>query len=121
MSAAIRGLGAAGDSLAKLDHVSGKVFDGLKYAAAGIGALGIGAGVIAHHAVEAGADFEQSITNVGAVMGKSRGQIQELENAALSLGVSTQFSSSEVSEAMEHDGEARASTPKRFSQASLAF
>lgn len=101
MDAAIKRLGATGDSLAGLDRYTGKVFDGLKKAAVGLGALGLGAGVVAHHVVEAGADFEQSITNVGAVMGKSRGEIAELEKSALSLGVTTQFSASEVAEAME--------------------
>jgi len=78
-----------------------KGIEGFKKIGAVAAVAGAAAGVAFGHLIETGADFEQSITNVGAVMGKSRGQIAELEKAALSLGVSTQFSSSEVSEAME--------------------
>lgn len=104
MDASLRGLtSAAGSGFGQLGKFSDGVFDKLKTgAAAGAAGLGVLAAVIGHHVVEAGADFEQSITNVGAVMGKSRGQIAELEQQALSLGVSTQFSASQVSESMEH-------------------
>jgi TP901 family phage tail tape measure protein len=78
-----------------------KGIEGFKKVGAVAAVAGAAAGVAFGHLIETGADFEQSITNVGAVMGKSRGQIAELEKAALSLGVTTQFSSSEVSEAME--------------------
>lgn len=78
-----------------------KGIEGFKKVGAVAVVAGAAAGIAFHHMVEAGADFEQSITNVGAVMGKNRGQIKELEEQALSLGVSTQFSSSQVSEAME--------------------
>lgn len=78
-----------------------KGIEGFKKIGAVAAVAGAAAGVAFGHLIETGADFEQSITNVGAVMGKNRGQIKELEEAALSLGVSTQFSSSEVSEAME--------------------
>lgn len=66
--------------------------------AAAVGAV-IGAGLL--HVVKVGADFEQAITNVGAVSGKGRNQIQDLEKAALSLGVTTQFSATEVANGME--------------------
>lgn len=70
--------------------------------AAAVGAVlgtALAAGMM--HVISTGATFEQAITNVGAVSGKSRNQIQDLEKAALSLGVSTQFSSTEVATAME--------------------
>lgn len=103
MTASIKSLSAAGDSLGKLDSFNSKIFDKLKMGAvAGATALGFLGFELGKNAVEAGSDFEQSITNVGSVMGKTRGQISELEQQALSLGVSTQFSASEVSEAMEH-------------------
>ncbi len=102
MAGSIRELSYAGEGLSKLDHFNGGIFDKLKTGAiAGASALGLVGVAIGHNVVEAGADFEQSITNVGAVMGKNRGQIAELEKSALSLGVTTQFSASQVSEAME--------------------
>jgi TP901 family phage tail tape measure protein len=74
---------------------------GLKQVAIGAAAIGAIAGAGLLKVGEAGAHFEQSITNVGAVMGKNRAQIVELEKEAMRLGVVTQFSASEVSEAME--------------------
>lgn len=59
-------------------------------AAAGIGSI-----------VKTGADFEQAITNVGAVGLKSRDQIRELENQAIQLGKTTKFTATEVAAGME--------------------
>lgn len=91
--------------LKDIDKANAKVISGfadLAKQAAVVGAVvggALAAGLL--HVVEAGAGFEQSITNVGAVMGKNRSQIQDLEKEAMRLGVVTQFSSSEVAEAME--------------------
>lgn len=94
-------LGSIGRGVDKVNAANGKVIEGLK----AIGVAAIAAGTVAGagllHIVHAGADFEQSITNVGAVMGKTRVQIADLEKEAMRLGVVTQFSSSEVAEAME--------------------
>lgn len=94
-----------GSSLEKVDKFNAKVISGFadfaKQAAAVGAVLGGAVGFGLDHIIKAGAGFEQSITNVGAVMGKSRGQIQDLEKEAMRLGVVTQFSSSEVAEAME--------------------
>lgn len=87
--------------LAELEGVTSRATAGLAdmaMKAAAVGAV-IGAGLL--HVVKVGADFEQAITNVGAVSGKNRGQIQDLEKAALSLGVTTQFSATEVANGME--------------------
>lgn len=92
---------SVGASVEQLNGVVDKAIGGLKaIGAAALAAGGVaGAGLL--HIVHAGADFEQSITNVGAVMGKTRSQIADLEKEAMRLGVVTQFSSSEVAEAME--------------------
>jgi TP901 family phage tail tape measure protein len=82
-------------------HAADSALEGFKKVGAVAAVAGLAAGAAFHQMVETGADFEQSITNVGAVMGKTRGQIGDLEKAALSLGVSTQFSASQVSEVME--------------------
>src|SRR5690348_3743702 len=89
--------GALRDASSAVDHFAER----LKTAAivgAGLGAI-VGAGLM--KIGEAGAGFEQKITDVGAVMGKSRAQIGALEKEAMRLGVVTQFSATEVSEAME--------------------
>jgi TP901 family phage tail tape measure protein len=100
-----RATSSIGSSLKDLDKANGKIigsFADLAKQAVVVGAV-VGGALAAglHHVIEVGAGFEQSITNVGAVMGKSRSQIQDLEKEAMRLGVVTQFSSSEVAEAME--------------------
>jgi TP901 family phage tail tape measure protein len=100
-----RASSSIGGSLKDIDKANSKVISGfadLAKQALVVGAV-VGSALAAGltQVVTAGAAFEQSITNVGAVMGKSRNQIQDLEKAAMSLGVTTQFSSSEVAEAME--------------------
>lgn len=48
-----------------------------------------------------GAQFEQAITNVGAVSLKSRDQIADLEKQALQLGRTTKFTATQAANAME--------------------
>jgi len=94
-----------GASMASIDGWNNKVLGGFASVAKQAAAVGLAVGgalaAAAGHIIHTGADFEQSITNVGAVMGKTRSQIGDLEKSAMSLGVTTQFSSSEVAEAME--------------------
>lgn len=85
----------------RFNKVGGQLADLAKKAAVVGLAVGGVAAIGLKHVIHTGAEFEQSITNVGAVMGKTRSQIGDLEKSAMSLGVSTQFSSSEVAEAME--------------------
>jgi TP901 family phage tail tape measure protein len=92
---------SANAGLSRVDRMNGKIASGLQTAAVVAGTAGIAAGAGIMHVVTAGAEFEQAITNVGAVMGKSRGQIADLEKEAMRLGVVTQFSSTEVADAME--------------------
>lgn len=112
-----------GSSLKEIDAANSKVVGGLanlaKQALAVGAVLGGGLAFGLEHIIRAGAGFEQSITNVGAVMGKSRSQIQDLEKEAMRLGVVTQFSSSEVAEAWS-SWRARASIRGKFSRASPA-
>lgn len=49
----------------------------------------------------AGADFEQAITDVGAVGLQTRAQIEPLEKLALKLGRTTKFTSTQAANAME--------------------
>jgi TP901 family phage tail tape measure protein len=89
-------------SIATLDRKLEKLGHTTKLAKVGLGAAFLGAGVAIRHAGKAGLDFEQAITNVGAVMLKSRGEIGDLEKQAIKLGGSTQFTASEVANAMEN-------------------
>ena len=77
-------------------------------AADGVRRMGLAVGVAAVAAaagigsiVKTGANFEQAITNVGAVGLKSRDQIKELEDQAIKLGATTKFTATEVAEGME--------------------
>lgn len=72
--------------------------------AATAGAVATGAAI--HSIVGAGMEFEQAITNVGAVSLMTRDQIADLEKKALELGASTKFSATEVANAMEMMGRA---------------
>lgn len=51
--------------------------------------------------LRAGADFEQAITNVGAVSLQTRDQIKPLEKLALKLGRTTKFTATQSAQAME--------------------
>jgi TP901 family phage tail tape measure protein len=88
-------------SIATLDKKLEKLGHTTKLAKAAMGAAFLGAGFAIHHAGKAGLEFEQAITNVGAVMLKSRGEIGNLEKKAIELGASTQFTASQVAGAME--------------------
>lgn len=92
------GVGGALNSASSAVDRFGERLKAVAFGAAAVGAIA-GAGLM--KIGEAGAHFEQSITDVGAVMGKTRAQIGDLEKEAMRLGVVTQFSATEVSEAME--------------------
>lgn len=97
---------SAGAGLAKLDALNSKIAGGVKTAALATGAIGVGVGLVAKNVIEAGADFEQAITNVGAVSLMTRAQVAPLEKLALQLGATTKFSATEVANAMEMMGKA---------------
>jgi len=63
-------------------------------------ALGLVGGALGN-VIGAGADFEQAITNVGAVSLQTRDQIQPLEKLALELGRTTKFTATQSAQAME--------------------
>ncbi len=88
-------------SLKKMDRAFGAIGKGIKRAGLGIAAGVTAAAFAIKNIVSTGAEFEQAITNVGAVSLKSRGQIAELEKEAINLGASTKFTATEVAGAME--------------------
>ena len=90
-----------GKGLKKIDKGFSAVTRGIKRAGVAITAFALAAGTAIKSVVGTGAEFEQAITNVGAVGLKSRDQIAALEKQALSLGESTKFTATEVAGAME--------------------
>jgi TP901 family phage tail tape measure protein len=86
-----------------LNSVNGLAVKGLK-AGAALGTAGLAAGLLA--STKAGMDFDQAITNVGAVSLMTRDQIADLEAKALALGQTTKFSATEAANAMEMMAEA---------------
>ncbi len=96
----------ASKGLAELDGSVGKVTEGLMKMAAVAATAGALAGAALLNVGKTGADFEQAITNVGAVSLMTRDQIGDLEKKALELGASTKFSATEVAGAMEMMGKA---------------
>lgn len=97
---------SATKSLGDLDAFNAKVGAGIKQTAVALTTAGVLMGGVAHNVIGAGADFEQAITNVGAVSLLTRDQIADLEAKALELGATTKFSATEVANAMEMMGKA---------------
>lgn len=67
----------------------------------GLAAFGVSAALALGHVGKAGADFEQAITDVGAVGLQTRAQIKPLEDLALQLGATTKFTATQSAAAME--------------------
>lgn len=96
----------ASKGLKTLDENVGRVTGTLKSMALVAAGVSAAAGAVAFNIGKTGADFEQAITNVGAVSLTTRGQIADLEKKALDLGATTKFSATEVAQAMEMMGKA---------------
>ena len=58
-------------------------------------------GLVAKNIFDVGADYEQAISNVGAVMLKSRSEIAELDAEAKRLGATTKFTAIQAAQGME--------------------
>ncbi len=101
--------GVAG-SLKEIDKANAKIISGFSDVAKqalAVGALAGGAaGAIGYNVGKTGADFEQAMANVGAVSLMTRGEVADLEKAALELGASTKFSATQVAGGMELMGKA---------------
>lgn len=93
-------------AVTKFDNALGSMRSGIMATGGAFAGAGVLAGAGAASIIGAGADFEQAITSVGAVSLKTRDQIADLEKRALELGSSTQFSATQVAQAMELMGRA---------------
>lgn len=87
--------------LRKASGHANKFFRTLKKMAKGFLIVGGAAAFAAVKVLKAGAEFEQAITNVGAVGLKSRDEIAALEAQAKELGATTKFTATESANAME--------------------
>lgn len=74
---------------------------GLRRAAGTVAVAGAFASLALGNIVRTGADFEQAITNVGAVTLQTRAEISDLEALAVSLGKTTKFTATQSANAME--------------------
>jgi len=80
--------------------VSGAV-SGLRQVGVYAGIAGAAIGAVGYKVIKTGADFEEGMSAVGAVMLKSTAQIKALEDKAIQLGRSTKFTATEVASGME--------------------
>jgi len=85
----------------KLNRSVGQFSQGIKRGAVTVAAALAVTGVAMASVIGTGANFEQAITDVGAVSLKTRDQIASLEKQALSLGRTTKFTATEAANAME--------------------
>lgn len=90
---------SAKKSSTSLSDVSNK-----SLAAGGVLAAGLA------YATNKAIDFEKEISNIGAVSGASKGQLDQLRAKALQLGADTSFSASQAAQAMEELAKAGVST-----------
>jgi len=89
------------NNFSKLNRVVNRFGQGIKKGAIAVtAALVLTSGAMAS-VISTGAEFEQAITNVGAVSLKTRDQIQPLEKLALELGRTTKFTATQAAAAME--------------------
>ena len=85
----------------KLNRTVNKFGQGIRRGAAvAVLSLALVGGAFAN-IIKTGADFEQAITDVGAVSLQTRAQIKPLEDLALELGRTTKFTSTQAANAME--------------------
>jgi TP901 family phage tail tape measure protein len=97
---------SAEKGIKSLDTAADKWLGTLAKAGQGLAVVGGALGLAAYNVGKAGADFEQAITNVGAVSLMTRGQVADLEREARKLGLSTKYSATQVATGMETMGKA---------------
>ena len=74
----------------------------MKIGAAAAGAAAAGIAAFATASVEAGMEFNKSMSQVAATMGKTKEEIGELSDFAREMGKSTAFSASEAADALNY-------------------
>jgi len=87
--------------LRSVDRAATKVASKLRSVGKTLAGVGIAAGFAFTALAATGADFEQAITDVGAVSLQTRAQIAPLEQLALKLGATTKFTATQSAKAME--------------------
>ena len=92
---------SAGRGFRKLNRQVDKFSRGLRSGALAVAGSLLIVGTALGSVIGTGADFEQAITNVGAVALKTRAEIAPLEQLALKLGRTTKFTATQSANAME--------------------
>jgi TP901 family phage tail tape measure protein len=87
--------------LAAVGAVPNAMLSGMQTLGAAAMAAAVPVGMLAKSVIEVGAGYEQAITNVGAVMLKSRSEIADLDAEAKRLGATTKFTATEAAQGME--------------------
>lgn len=90
-----------GKRLQTIGAAPAAILGGLKSVGAVAATAAIPIGLMAKNIYDVGAGYEQAITNVGAVMLKSRSEISDLDDEAKRLGATTKFTATEAAQGME--------------------
>lgn len=94
------------DAKSKVSKLGGSLKTGLTVAAkagvAAIGAATTAVGAFAVSAINAGKDFDNSMSQVAATMGKSVDEIDDLRNFAQEMGRTTAFSATQAADALNY-------------------
>lgn len=94
------------EGLGRIDQLNSRISGGFRAIATAAAAAGAAAGAALYNVGKTGSDFEQAITNVGAVSLMTRKEVADLEIKARELGKTTKFSATEVAAGMELMGKA---------------
>ncbi|MFW6031046.1 MAG: phage tail tape measure protein [Myxococcota bacterium] len=88
-------------AMAPVNRMVGQIGRGLRKVGIAAGIAGAAVAGVASKVIGVGSEFEQAITDVGAVGLKTRDQIAALEEKAKQLGATTKFSATEAARGME--------------------
>lgn len=74
----------------------------MKVGAAAIGAATVAVGAFVKSSIDAGSQFDSSMSQVAATMGTTVDKIQDLRNFAMEMGATTAFSASQAADALNY-------------------
>ncbi|MBR2256540.1 MAG: phage tail tape measure protein [Blautia sp.] len=91
-------------SFQSYDKVYDKIAGGVKKVAGAVAAASVPAAIFTKQMIEAGSSFESQMSTVEAISGATADEMDRLSAKAEELGKTTQFTATEVGEAMEYMG-----------------
>lgn len=92
--------GEAEKSVSAANKIGSALKTGMAVAATAIGAATTAIGAFAKSAVDVGMNFDSSMSQVAATMGKTTDEISDLREFALEMGATTAFSATEAADAL---------------------